>query len=208
MNIFISTQFCLPKITDSEIRKAMSDSDKIFSLKLQRGKNKKRVIDYRGQNPSFQEVKMKTGEVKLIALDCKVKSDRNHKIPCWNHCGRPGHEENGMPVTLREKIEDETPVTEVGRYGYFCNCSCMYAFVLDKSRGEHAESVKYKKIALNAELLYRICHPDKGAIVPAKPWELLRCNGGTLDYDMWEDEDLKLQRIPGFTYTQAHQSYS
>lgn len=208
MNIFVTTQFCLPKITDAELRKALENSDAVFEIKLIRGKDKKRSIDYRGENPGFQEIKMKSGQVKLIALDCKVKSDKRSKITCWNHCGRPGHEENGMPVLMRERAEEDEPVIEIGRYGYFCGCSCMYAFVLDRSRGDHADSVKYKKIAHNAEILYKMCHPDKGSIVPAKPWELLRCNGGTLDYDVWEDEDLKLQRMPGFTYTQAHQSYS
>lgn len=208
MNIFVSTQFCLPRITESEIKKAMGDPDEILGLKLQINKTKKKTLDYRGQNPSFQEVRLKTGEVKFIALDCKVKTDRKHKIFCWGQCGRNGYEENGMPVSMRDKMEDETLVTEVGRYGYFCNCRCMYRVVMERARGSHSEAVEYGKIALNAEILYRICHPDKGAIVPAKDWEMLRCNGGTVDYDVWEDEELKLERIPGFVYTQAHQSYS
>lgn len=209
MNVFASTQFRLPHITDTEIKNAMKNCDNVLSKKLKEDKTKKkRVVDYRGQNSSFQEIKTKTGEIKLIAFDCKVRSDSGHKIPCWHCRERQGNEDNGMPVSMKEEFCNDQIITKVALHGYFCCASCMYTFVLDRTKGDHNESTNYKRILLNAEILYRLSYPDSCSIIPAKPWELLRSNGGTLDYDMWQDNNLKLKKMTGFSYTQAYQSYS
>lgn len=210
MNVFISTCIKLPGITHNEIVKIFSEGrqNESFCLDLKKNeKAKRRKFDnYYEKGSGVREIKTKLGNVRLLVTDCIVSSE-NAKINCWHCREKKGKEEEGMPTRLEQLKTEEEELIDVHLRGYFCNESCMYTFAKDRTIPGSPEYEFYRRVLENAEILHRLRHPEKGAIRPAKPWELLKSNGGPLDYDSWKDDWLDFRALPGFAYTRISLSY-
>lgn len=210
MNIFVSSLIKLPEIRHTEIAKILTEkrADEIFALPLVRAKKTRRRAfqDYHDKDSHIEEIKSKNGQTKLLVSDCRSTGKEKQKILCWHCRVMPGLEENGMPIHIEEGREDGSLVNECKR-GYFCDESCMYAFAQERAIPGSKNYHMYKQACVNAELLHKLKYPEKGCIIPAQPWELLKANGGTLDYDMWKHESLGFQALPGFIHTRISIPY-
>jgi hypothetical protein len=211
MNIFVSTLIKLPQIVHNDITKIFA-ADRVnesFCTDLKKDpKNKRRPFNncYDGDS-SVEEVRTKGGQLKILASDCRVATNANQKVNCWYCRARPGFEKNGLPVHIEELKNEEDDQCNVGKWGYFCDDYCMYAFAKERCIPGAPYYQLYKNGMKNAEFLYKCKYPDKGCIEAAQSWELLKCNGGSLDYDMWKNECLEFQKLPGFNFTQVSNSY-
>lgn len=211
MNVFVSTWVKFPGVSHNQIVKILSENlDEGFCSKLKRNQNTKRrpFNDYYDKDSNIGEIKTKTGQTKLLVSDCCTSDKTKQKIMCWYCREKPGAMGNGIPIHIEEIKEDfEIEAGDIQRYGYFCDESCMYAFVEERCIPGSSQYQLYKRALFNAELLHKLTYPDRGCIRAANPWQLLKSNGGTLDYDMWKDETLSFQPLPGFILTRISTQY-
>lgn len=212
MNVFVSTWIKLPHVTHNKLLKIFQTNqvEEAFCKTLKRNQKVRRrnFNHYYDKDSNIEEVKTRSGQTKLLASDCRASGKDNQKVPCWHCREKEGFVENGMPLHIEETRGDENiPLNDIRRRGYFCDESCMYAFAEERSLPGLPNAMLYKKACLNASLLHKLNYPDKGCIRPAQRWELLKFNGGTLDYDVWKDETLSFQELPGFILTRVSVPY-
>jgi hypothetical protein len=197
-------------VTHNEIVKIFAEGkqNEPFSLPLKRNQNAKRrkFDNYYEKGSGIREVKTKLGNVKLLVSD-SVQPSTQGKINCWHCREKRGKEEEGMPIRMEQLKTEEEDVIEVHLRGYFCDESCMYTFAKERLIPGSPEYDFYRQVLDNAEILHRLRYPDKGAIRPAKSWELLKTNGGSLDYDMWKDSSLSFRPLPGFSFSRVSLSH-
>jgi hypothetical protein len=198
MNIFVTTWIKLPGVKHNDMLKLFREGnlDKSFCTTVKRGNKKRSYTSRCSESNGIEEVKSRIGTAKFLVSDCFQASSETTKIPCWWCREKEGLKENGIPVEVGENSTSRAK--QIEKYGFFCDDRCMYAFALERAVVGSQDYRLYKKACENIEMLHTLKSSTSGCLVPAEPWSLLKFNGGTMDYDMWKDESISFQQLPGY----------
>jgi len=204
MDIFVTTWIKLPRIKHNEIMKILRENlgEKMLSKVIVKGNLKQHYRVRVGANEGMEEIRLKTGKTRFLASDCFATTK---PIPCWYCRERQGTKENGVPFRLG--IDFQSNEKQIDRHGFFCGDRCMYAYILEKTVFGSSDYEMYVEARNNTEMIHTLKYPDRGCLIAANDWRLLKSNGGTLDYDMWNDEKIHFERLPGYEVNAISMSY-